>query len=229
MRSIHFAAALVWMCILSPSQRERPNLTSSAELLQQIQQLIQQGNLAGARSRLISALKEHPDEAGLYNLLGVVDAQQRLYLAAESDFKEAIEKDGRFSGAYLNLGHLYQENALADPAGLKKALEIYRRLLEFAPSNDEANYQSALLLERGGSFRASLEHLSRLTFAEQEQAQVQSLRCADEVGLGERSQADAVAARLLADPGLTEPDILSILPTLETNQRDDVEVQFLEA
>jgi len=229
MSNIRLSVALVLIGILSPCQRVRAISTAAHDLLQQIQQLIRQDNLTEARRQLTSALGKYPNEAGFYNLLGVVDAQQGQYQAAESDFKDAIGKDGRLSGAYLNLGHLYQENAVAHPRGRLKALEIYRQLLKFEPSNDEANYQSAVLLEQRGSYRESLEHLSRLASAEQERAQVLSLRCADQVGLGERSQADAEAAHLLANPGLTEADVISILPTLEAHQRDDLEVQFLGA
>jgi len=54
--------------------------------LSKIQQLIHQGDLAGARERLNVALQQEPQEPALYNLLGVVDAQQGNYSAAEADF-----------------------------------------------------------------------------------------------------------------------------------------------
>ncbi len=210
----------------------RPGLasasTSVAETLQQVQESIQRGDLAGARSQLTKALKEFPEEAGFVNLLGVVEAQQGNYRAAESNFKKAIEKAPHFTGATLNLGRLYQENIGTDPEALQKSLDTYERLLRFEPRNAEANYQTALLLGRQGSFRESLEHLSRLSTAGQERPQALALRCADYAALGERSRADAEAIRLLASPGLTEADILPILPTLEKHQRDDLGVRLLE-
>ena len=48
-------------------------------LLSKIQQLIQQGDLAAARQQINLALQQEPQEAALYNLLGVVDAQVREY------------------------------------------------------------------------------------------------------------------------------------------------------
>ncbi len=216
------------LSFLFPYSRREPASTAPAEILERVQQLIQQGDLAEARIQLTRALKDFPREAGLHNLLGVVEAQQGNYRPAESNFEKAIEEDPRFTGAYLNLGRLYQGNAGKDPKAFQKGLETYRRVLEFEPSNVEARYQSAVLLERLGSFKASLNHLSRLPAADQERPQALGVRCADFAGLGERAQADTAAARLLSSPALTEADVVSILPTLEGHQRSDLEVRLLE-
>jgi tetratricopeptide (TPR) repeat protein len=202
--------------------------TSPAQTIQRVLQLIQQGDLAQARSQLTQALREFPREAGFYDLLGVVEAQQRNYGAAEADFTRAIELDPHLTGAYLNLGHLYQENSARNPDALRKGLEVYERLLRFQPNNTEANYQSAVLLERRGSFRASLDRLSRLAPADQDRAQALAVRCADFAGLGDRSRTDAAAGRLLSSPDLTEADILLSLPQLEAHRRSDLEVRLLE-
>jgi hypothetical protein len=65
------------------------------------------------------------------------------------------------SAARLNLGHLSQQNQ-ADHDAMGKALATYGRVLEFDSGNIEADYQSAVLLERREAFKASLDHLSRL-------------------------------------------------------------------
>src|SRR5438876_9270135 len=104
---------------------------SLAETLAHAQQLIERRDLAAARSELTGALGVYPRDPGLRNLLGVVEAQQGDYRKAEADFKIAIVAAGsRFTGAYLNLGRLYQENAAKDPRAPEKGLEIYRRLLD---------------------------------------------------------------------------------------------------
>src|SRR5262249_16481937 len=148
-------------------------------VLLQIQNLIQQGDLITAGSQLKRALQQFPDEPGLYNLMGVVEAQRRNYSEAESHFKKAIEKSPRFTGAYLNLGRLYQENQARDSTALKKGLETYEKILSYEPSHLEANYQTAQLLQREGSYRSSLNHLARLPAPEQERAQALSVQCAD--------------------------------------------------
>ncbi len=202
--------------------------TSPVEIIQRVQQLIQRGNLGEARNQLSQALKAFPGHAGLYDLLGVVEAQEGNYLAAESDFRKAIQLDPRLTGAYLNLGHLYQKNADRDRDAVKEALETYRRLLRFDPRNTEANYQSAVLLQDHGSFKASLLHLDRLPAPAQERAQALAVRLADHVGLGERSQAEGLASLLLTRFDLTEADVVSILPTLEANHAVDLEERLLE-
>ena len=202
---------------------------SLAETLAHAQQLIEQRDLAAARSELTGALGVYPRDPGLRNLLGVVEAQQGDYRKAEADFKISIAAAAsRFTGAYLNLGRLYQENAAKDPHALEKGLEIYRRLLDFEPGNVEATYQSAVLLGRLGSFQASLDQLSRLPAEDQQRAQALSLRCADYAGLGETARAEGAAARLLAREDMAEADVVSILPVLESHKRDDLEGRLLE-
>ncbi|MGD0920286.1 MAG: tetratricopeptide repeat protein [Terriglobia bacterium] len=200
----------------------------AAETLQRIQQLIQQGNLAAARNQLTEARRRFPGEPGVDNLLGVVEAQQGNYRAAESSFRRAIVRAPQFTGAYLNLGRLYQENASKDPEALRKALDTYQKLLKFQPSNLEANYQTAALLAGQGSFKASLAHLSRLPLEAQERPQALALRVAGLAGSGERAQADAAATRLLAHPDLTEGDVVSILPTLAAHRYEDLGIRLLE-
>jgi tetratricopeptide (TPR) repeat protein len=165
---------------------------------------------------------------GYYNLLGVIEARDGNYLAAETNFRQALQIAPDFSDAYLNLGHLYQDNVAKDRQALQKALETYRRLLRADPSHIEANYQAAVLLEHQGSFKASLAHLSRLPPAAQEWAQVLALRLADLGGLGEKAQVDEAAKHLLASPDLTETDVLSVLPRLKSGSQNDLRVRLLE-
>jgi tetratricopeptide (TPR) repeat protein len=224
---LQVGVAACWGCSFLLARVEASS-TSPAQIIQRVLQLIQQGDLAEARGQLAQALREFPKEAGFYDLLGVVEAQERNYRAAETDFTRAIELDPRLTGAYLNLGHLYQENSARDPDALRKGLGVYERLLRFQPNNTEANYQSALLLERRGSFQASLNRLSRLAPPDHDRAQALAVRCADFVGLGDRNQTDAAAGRLLSSSDLTEADILLTLPQLEAHRRSDLEVRLLE-
>lgn len=210
---------------LSAAQAPSP---SRAKALREAQELLEGNDPAAAEKRVREALKEFPKDAALYDLLGVVEAEKGNYDAAKSGFLKAIELDPLLVGAYLNLGHLYQQQAAADSAAPAKALTVYAGLLKFDPGNAEANFQSALLLERQKAYRASLDHLSRLPARDQEASQTLSVRSADLAGLGERSQATAVADRLLNSPDLAETDILSVLPALENRHWDDLEQRLLE-
>src|SRR5208337_4653498 len=198
-------------------------------MLVEIQQLLEKGDFTTARRRLMQALKEFPNEATLYNFMGVVEVDSGNYRTAELDFQTAVEKSPRLTGAYLNLGHLYQEHTGKIPQAVKKALGTYQQLLKFEPDNLEANYQSAFLLQAQGSFNSSLEHLARLPADAQGRSQALAVRCADYVALGERGQADLTAQELAQRGDLLEADVTSILPVLEKHHRPDLEIKLLAA
>ena len=194
-----------------------------------IQQLIQERDLEKAYLELAEAAKEFPTDEGFDNLLGIVEAQQSDYLAAEKSFRRAIAKAPRFTGAYLNLGRLYQENMAADPQGGRKALDIYRRVLNYDPVNAEANYQSAALFSQQGQYQESLDRVSRLAAELRNSAQILSIQCADYAGLGNRKDTDNVAARLMAAPDFSEADAQQALLGLLPGKRDDLIVSLLES
>jgi tetratricopeptide (TPR) repeat protein len=205
-----------------------PAKISSEETFQQIQSLIQAGDLGAARAAITKALKDNPQDAGLFNLLGVVEAQQGNYREAEGDFRKAIAALPRYAGAYLNLGRLYQENLARDPGALKKGIDTYEKLLSFQPGNVEANYQCATLLMQQGAFKPSLARLARLPRDSQDHPQALAVRCADYAGLGDRVQAEAAAQRLLQSPLLTEADVITVLPALEAHKQTTLETELLE-
>ena len=193
-----------------------------------IQQLIEAHDLREAHRQLKDASEQYPEDAGFDNLLGVVEAQEANYADAEKSFRQALKRAPKFTGAYLNLGRLYQENPALDPQAQRKALDIYKRVLEYEPANAEAHYQSAALLLQEREYQASLNHLSRLPTEIQNSAQFLSVRCADYAGLGNRKEADDAAARLLAAPDFSEPDALQALSGLIPGKRDDLMVSLLE-
>ena len=194
----------------------------------QIQQLIQDHNLPEARRQLAEAAKQYPSDEGFDNLLGIVEAQEGNYSAAEKRFNRAIAKAPKFTGAYLNLGRLYQENIAADPQARGKALEVYKRVLGYEPANQEANYQSAALLLQQGKYKKSLDHLLRLSSENQSSAQTLSLLCADYAALGNRQATDDAETRLLSKSDFSEADTQQALLGLIPGKRDDLIVVLLE-
>src|SRR5579872_3019207 len=128
--------------------------TAAAKALARIQQSVQSGDLVNARRELGDLQEQDPADPRVYNLLGVIDAQESNLAAAEANFRRALQIAPRFTGAYLNLGRLYQEQG-AEPGQLAKALDVYDRILGFEPGNVEANYQAAALLHRLRRFNLS--------------------------------------------------------------------------
>jgi tetratricopeptide (TPR) repeat protein len=195
---------------------------------EEIQQAITKGDLAKAQTQLEERLKASPGDPNALNLLGVVEAREGKYRAAESHFRKATAAAPDFAVPYLNLGHLYQENVRKDPDALRKAAAVYDRLLKRQPTNLEATYQSAYVLWQLGSFRASLDRLSSLPPDAQERSQALALRCGDYAGLKSSSQALIAAERLLNRPELAEADVLPLVSSLLARHQEGVVIKLLE-
>jgi len=200
------AIGVLFVGLASASDGQAPS-----ELLARLQQAVQNGNLDAAQSQLDEAIKKFPSEPGLYNLRGIVEAERGNRDAAETDFKKALQNAPEFTGALLNLGRLYQEHATKGSKELSQALDVYQKVLRHEPGNQEALYQSAVLLATAGSYQASLNHLNRLPAEIQERAQVLAVRCADEAGLKQRALAASVAEKLLKSADLSQADVMSAL------------------
>ena len=224
-----FSTWIVFCLILvGPVFPQRGPTDARDQRVLQVQQLIAQGDLDGARKLLKESTKQYPADPGFDNLLGIIEAQQGNYEAAEGCFNRAISRAQRFTGAYLNLGRLYQEHSAVDRQALRKAASVYHTVLQYDPENVEANYQSATLLMRQGAYQASLDRLSRLPAEIQNRSQTLSVRCANFAGLGNRERADETASQLLSHPEFSELDALTILSTVTASGRDDLNVRLLE-
>jgi len=218
------------LCVLfmpAGAQLAPADTSADEDQLVRIQQSIQAGDLRRARSELQEALTRLPKEPRIYNLLGVIDAQEKHFTAAETNFRRAIQLAPRFTGAYLNLGRLYQENANQQGA-VEKALDVYRKLLESDPDHVEANYQAAWLLNRLGKFAPSLDQLARLPAEAQQRAPALALRSVNNAALGKRAPAEAALNQLAAAGDLTEADLLPILPALHEHHADDLATRLLD-
>jgi tetratricopeptide (TPR) repeat protein len=194
-----------------------------------IQQLIENHDFLQASRLLGEAAKTFPGDAGLENLRGVIAAQQGDYKEAENSFHQAIKHSPKFTAAYLNLGRLYQENSAEDPQARRKALEVYKRVLEYEATNTEAHYQSAVLLLQTGAYQKSLDHVERLPADVRSSAQTLSIVCADYAALGNGKGADSVATELAVNPDLSEVDVQQALPGLIAGKREDLIISLLEA
>jgi Flp pilus assembly protein TadD len=194
-----------------------------------IQDKIAAGNLAGARTDLTQALKEHPAAGGLWNLLGIVEAQQGNSEAAQSDFEHALRLSPQIVGVRLNLARVYQMRSEQEPALAAKAIAQYQAGLKLDPDQTEARFQLAVLLEWRGSFEDSLDELARLPEPERKRARALALECAGHAGLAHYEQAARAAGLLAAAPDLQEMDLFGALPALEKTGRDTIEIQLIEA
>ena len=218
---------LALLALLTTSGNARP-AAQSPETVQRIQQLLESGDTAGAQALLTQAWRESPDRAGLYNLQGVINAQEGDFASAEANFRKAIKLAPDLEGAYLNLGRLYQEHISKDVAAREKALGVYDSLLRFSPNQVEANYQSAVLLMQKGLYPASLNRLNKLPAEAQNRAQALSVKCGDNAGLGQDEKAEQAAKQMLGSADLAEANVTSILPILANRKNHALAATLLE-
>jgi tetratricopeptide (TPR) repeat protein len=198
------------------------------ETISRIQQFFSKNDLSAAGNALAEALKRDQRNAALYDMRGILHAQQRDYAAAEADFMKAIRLNRQLTGAYLNLGKLYLMRIDNDPAAMAKATNIYSRLLAIHPEIVEARYQLAELFEWQGEFRRSLQESKQLPATERVKSRVLALRCADLAGLGEQGNAEKAGEDLLVASDLSAHDVLETLPVLTRAGRQDLLCKLLE-
>jgi tetratricopeptide (TPR) repeat protein len=198
------------------------------EMLSRAMHSLEVSDRAAARRELMEALKLYPASPAVRNFLGVVEAADGSYFAAENRFREAVQRAPDYTDAYLNLGRLYQEHGEKDPKAATKALAAYQAILRYDPAHAEARFQSAALLLATGEFARSLEELRRLPAADQDRPAALAVRLADHAGKGERAEADAAAERLLGAGGFDALDVRPTLGVLLGHGREDLAVRLLE-
>jgi tetratricopeptide (TPR) repeat protein len=213
-----FFALLCCVTVWAQAAREQAIL--------QIQERLQANAAAGARAALAQARKRYPNDAGLDNLLGILEAQAGNYAAAEKAFTLALTRQPQFIGAALNLGRLYLENSARDAQAATKATNVYQRVLRQQPDHPEANYQSAVLSVAQNQAARALLHLGRLPADLQRNANVIALACAAHAALKAKEPAEQAAQQLLVHAEFTAPDLEVPLPLLEKH-RPDLALQLL--
>jgi len=202
--------------------------TPLPEVLARALRHLEADDRAAARRELTEALRLFPASPAVHNFLGVVEAGDGNFPAAEMRFREAVLRAPDYTDAYLNLGRLFQEHGGKDPKAATKALAAYQAILRYDPAHAEARFQSAALLQAVGEFSRSLDELGHLSPADRDRPAALAVRLADHAGQGERAEADAAIEKLLTQGGFGEPDVRPTLPVLLEHGREDLAVRLLE-
>ena len=190
--------------------------------LLEIQKQIEAGNLEAARTLVAEAAHQYPHNAGVENLLGVVEVQQGHPAAASKAFSEAIVDNPHLTAAYLNLSRIKMESASTDQAARAEALRLSLKALQLEPSNDEAHFQAATIYFWNKEYHSSLDQLERLSSESRTKIGAQALLCAANAALGERRPTDEAAQALAANPDLSEQDADTCIPMLRSARRADL-------
>ncbi len=202
--------------------------TTDAAILR-IQGEIQAGKIDQAETEIKAALKDSPEDGGLYNLLGIVYANRNEIKAAAANFTQAVHFSPRLVGAYLNLGRACELLSSTEPGARDRAIEQYRRLLKLEPGSYEMRRQLSKLLEQRGAYEASLQELAQLPVSERGGGLAIALRCTDLASLNRKKEAETIAQALATAPNLDEQVVDAVLPALLKSKADSIIVQMLSA
>ncbi|HTS37867.1 MAG TPA: tetratricopeptide repeat protein [Candidatus Solibacter sp.] len=132
-------------------------VVTQAPELKQAESLLRQGSVAEAKQTVQEFLHSHPLSVDGYNLLGIICSTQRDYDGALDAFQHAINLNPTSARTHTNLGNLY---ASAEKNDLSE--REFRKALAIAPSDQQANYNLALLLLAGGKAPAAIPLLQRV-------------------------------------------------------------------
>jgi tetratricopeptide (TPR) repeat protein len=141
----------------NPSARKNAGRPDTPSNLFQARELIQQGQFEQAKGLIEDQLKVQPSDVEAYNLLGIVETNEKNYNQAEEAFRQALHIDPGSKTTHNNLGNLYVAQQKLDLAEKE-----FNTVLKTAPSNRDANYNLGLLLMAKGSPLVAIPHFQQI-------------------------------------------------------------------
>lgn len=158
MRQFSFASSLfigavfaAFMTFISPSQllaQNKPSPQSQAQrtadtspLLLDAGELLRQGLLDQAKEKIRAELQRNPSSVEAFNLLGIVETNEKDYSGALEAFQHALKLDPNSTGTRNNLGNLYVAEQKFDLAEAE-----FRRVVRLRPADHDGNYNLGLVL-----------------------------------------------------------------------------------
>ena len=132
-KKAHKVIAIVWCLFWCFSVPLCGQQTDPVKLFEQIASLIQDNRLAEAEKELTPILRVTPDLPVALDFLGTIRAKQGRLNEAETLFVRAVRNDKNFTGARMNLAHLYLLKR--DP---QKAIVQLKEVVALEPENAEA-------------------------------------------------------------------------------------------
>jgi tetratricopeptide (TPR) repeat protein len=146
-------ALCAFLCAVRPCQAQQKASTS----FQQVEVLMQQGHLDEAKAAVLQQLQRDPGSVEGYNLLGIIESDQRDYANAATAFQKAIQLAPNSTKSHVNLGNFYISQNKIDLAEKE-----FQTALRLEPNNQDANYDMGILLIARGSPANAIPHLQRV-------------------------------------------------------------------
>lgn len=226
------ALMFIFGAFAAKAQDQVPARQQSTQKAQRLalraQEEITAGKISAAHRLLLNGVKSLPQDPALWDLLGATEAEEDHPTKAKQDFQRAISLDSHYAAAYLNLGHLEEIESAHDPQSLTSALETYRMLLRFDPKNIDGLFQYALVALEKGLFSDSLSHLNQIPETQLQRVRAQAILCADLAATGHKNRAKIATTSILANPDLSESDLLPAVGALADHHRSAFAILLLK-
>ena len=163
----------------------------SSELFGRAKELLTEGSLEQARQTVEEGLALDAKSAPGYNLLGLIEVQEKDYARAEAAFEKALRFNPHSADTHNNLGNCYLAESKPDLAEKQ-----FRAALALDPSNRGANYNLGLILVSRHEPWEAIAHFLRVRPAD---AQTLFILTQTYFAAGEKRKALEWAARLSAE------------------------------
>ncbi|MGC1416911.1 MAG: tetratricopeptide repeat protein [Candidatus Acidiferrum sp.] len=139
---------------VSGNPRQSPK---TSPLLLEAGDLLRQGSVDEAKKKIQEELQQNPSSVQGYNLLGIVDTNQKDYANALLAFQHALKIEPNSTGTRNNLGNLYVAENKLDLAETE-----FRKVLRIEPADRDGNYNLGLVLLAKNSPAEAISHFERV-------------------------------------------------------------------
>lgn len=176
------------------------------------------------------ALKKAPEQASLYNKIGIAELMLQRYKEAEKHFGQAIKKDPKFADAYNNLGvikYIYGTQGLRHKhlfgnRDFGRAVSNYKKAIEITPdsgsfySNLGAAYFSEKKFDDASEAYAHALQLDPDIFEHTSHSGITAQMASPE----DRAHYDYVLAKLFAKMGDSDRSLQYLRKSMEAGYKD---------
>ncbi|HEY6375658.1 MAG TPA: tetratricopeptide repeat protein [Edaphobacter sp.] len=144
---------IIFVCWTAEAQQQ-PNTSTN---LQPVEALIQEGRLDEAKTKVLEQLDRNPTSVEGYNLLGIIETEEKDYSKALVAFQKALQLVPNSTKTHNNLGNVYltQNN-------FSLAEKEFQTVLRLDPGNRDGNYNLGMLEMAKGSPAEAISYFERV-------------------------------------------------------------------
>jgi tetratricopeptide (TPR) repeat protein len=139
------------------TNRTAPNARPASPLLSEAEDLLREGHVAEAKSKIQEELQHNPTNAEAYDLLGVACVNEKDFPSALEAFQHALKLAPNSPRTRNSIANVYVVQGKLDLAEHE-----LRTVLRAAPANRDANYNLGLVLLAQGAPSKAIPYFQRV-------------------------------------------------------------------